>query len=88
MKQKDYLTLGIIIFIATMISIVLAGKIFGGAVSKHNLTSPEVQTISSRFPDMKNDPSYKDVFNNSALNPTQLIQIGTNQNPSSFNSGE
>jgi hypothetical protein len=88
MKQKDYLTLGIIIFIATIISVILAGKIFGGTVTKHNLTAPQVQTISSSFPDTKNDSSYNGVFNNSSLNPTQLIQIGTNQNPSSFNSSQ
>jgi hypothetical protein len=85
MKQKDYLTLGIIIFVAAVFSIILAGKIFGGAVSKHNLSAPDVQPISSNFPDIKNDPTYNSVFNNNALNPTQLIQIGTNQNPSTFN---
>jgi hypothetical protein len=88
MKQKDYLTLAVIIIIAAVFSIILAGKIFGGSLSKHNLTAPQVQTISSSFPDIKNDPSYNKVFNNNALNPTQLIQIGTNQNPSSFNGSQ
>jgi hypothetical protein len=86
MKNKDYLTLGAIVVIAAVISIILAGKIFGGSAKKHNLTAPEVQPISSNFPDMKNDSSYNSVFNSNALNPTQLIQIGTNQNSSSFNS--
>jgi hypothetical protein len=88
MKQKDYLTLGIIVFMAAIFSIILAGKIFGGAASKHNLKAPEVQTISSSFPDIKNDSSYNSVFNNNALNPTQLIQIGTSQNTSTFNSNQ
>jgi|GEM_PF-570142 len=88
MKDKDYLTLGVIIFIAAMVSIILAGKIFGGSAKKHNLTAPEVQTISSSFPDLKNDPTYKAVFNSNALNPTQLIQIGTNQNTSTFSGSQ
>jgi hypothetical protein len=88
MKQKDYMMLGIIIFISALFSIILAGKIFGGISKKHNLTAPDVKTISSDFPDMKNDPSYNTVFNGGALNPTQLIQIGTSQNSSTFNSGQ
>jgi hypothetical protein len=88
MKQKDYITLGIIVFIAAIFSVVLAGRIFGGISKKHNLTAPEVQNISSTFPDIKNDSSYKSVFNNNALNPTQLIQIGTDQNSSTFNSSQ
>jgi hypothetical protein len=88
MKRKDYLTLGIIIFIATIFSFILAGKIFGGSAKKHNLKAPQVDTISSSFPDIKNDSTYNSVFNSNALNPTQLIQIGTNQNDSSFNSSQ
>jgi hypothetical protein len=87
-KQKDYLTLGIIVFVAGIFSIILSGKLFGGTASKQNLKSPVVQTISSSFPDMKNDSTYSSVFNSSALDPTQLIQIGTNQNPTSFNSSQ
>jgi hypothetical protein len=86
MKQKDYITLGIIIFISAIFSFILAGKLFGGAAKKHDLKAPVVQAISGNFPDIKNDPAYNTVFNNNALNPTQLIQIGTNQNPSTFNS--
>jgi len=75
--------LGIIIFISAIFSFILAGKIFSGS-KKHNLKAPEVQTITSTFPDIKNDSSYSSVFNSNALNPTQLIQIGTSQNPSTF----
>jgi hypothetical protein len=88
MKQKDYMTLGIIIFISAIFSFILAGKIFGGAANKHNLKAPVVQTISSSFPDMKNDSSYNTVFNSNALNPTQLIQIGTNQNSGTFTTSQ
>jgi hypothetical protein len=88
MKQKDYLTLGIIIFISAIFSFILAGKIFSGAANKHDLKAPVVQTINGNFPDLKNDSSYNTVFNSNALNPTQLIQIGTNQNPGTFSSGQ
>jgi hypothetical protein len=86
MKSKDIFSLIIIAFVATILSFLVSGKVFGA--SKHTLKSPEVQAIDNSFPDLKNDPSYKSVFNSNALNPTQLIQIGTDTNPSSFNTGQ
>jgi hypothetical protein len=88
MKQKDYMTLVVIVIVATIFSIVLAGKIFGGSAQKHDLKAPEVQAISGSFPDVKNDTTYNSVFNANSLNPTQLIQIGTNQNNSTFNASQ
>ena len=82
MKSKDIFSLVIIACIAAVFSMFISGKIFGG--SKHDLTAAQVQPIESSFPDIKNDASYKSVFNNNALNPTQLIQIGNDQNQQTF----
>jgi hypothetical protein len=84
MKQKDILALVVIGIVATVFSSLIASKVFSTS-NKHKLKAPEVQTIDSSFPDIKNDTAYKGIFNNNALNPSQLIQIGTNQNLSSFN---
>jgi hypothetical protein len=84
MKQKDILALVVIGIVATVFSSIIASKIFSSS-SQHKLKAPTVQAIDSSFPDIKNDTAYKGVFNNNALDPSQLIQIGTNQNLSSFN---
>jgi hypothetical protein len=77
--------IAVIIIVATVFSSIVASKIFN-STSKHNLKAPEVQTIDSNFPDVKNESSYSSFFNEKALDPTQLIQIGTNQNLSTFGS--
>lgn len=87
MKQKDYLTLVVIAIVAIVFSSILSSKIFNSAKA-HKLTAPTVQPISSDFPEIKNDPSYNSIFNSQALDPTQLIQIGTSQNTTPFNSSQ
>jgi outer membrane murein-binding lipoprotein Lpp len=83
MKKNDMLIIAVIVIVATVFSSIVAGKIFN-STKKHNLTAPDVQTIDSNFPDIKNDTAYSSFLNSQALDPTQLIQIGTNQNSSSF----
>jgi hypothetical protein len=83
MKQNDILAVVMIVVIATLFSSIVASKVFNSS-GKHNLTAPEVQTIDGTFPDIKNDTAYNGVFNSKALDPTQLIQIGTSSNTSTF----
>ncbi len=85
MKQKDIAVLGAIAFIAILISGVLSGAIFNGS-KNHNLKAPTVDPISAQFPQVSSEQSYKPIFNNQALDPTQLIKIGTSQNSEPFNS--
>jgi hypothetical protein len=83
MKQKDLLLIGMVAFIAAILSFVLSDALFGSP-KKNPIKVPVVQPISSNFPDVKNDQSYKSFFNSQALDPTQLIQIGNNNNTTPF----
>jgi hypothetical protein len=85
MKSKDTVILGLIAIVAAIFSLLIAGKIFKSN-SHHGLTAPQIVKIDSILPDTKNDPAYNTFFNQNALNPTQLIQIGNNQNQSTFSS--
>jgi hypothetical protein len=87
MKQKDLMTIAIIVIIATVFSTILANKLFNSS-KHHNLKAAKVEPISSSFPDVKNDPTYKTFFNNEAIDPTQLIKIGTSKNDSPFTSDQ
>ncbi len=83
MKQKDIAVLITIVFVAAVISIIVSGKTFNSP--SHKLKVPEVQAINSSFPDIKNDSQYNSFFNDQAIDPTQLIKIGTSQNNTPFN---
>ncbi len=84
MRQKDYLLIGGIIVIAAIISSLVAGAIFNS--SKHHQEKvPVVQPINGNFPQAQSDPTYQAFFNAKALDPTQLIKIGTSQNTAPFN---
>ena len=87
MKQKDIVVLVIIAFFAMIFSALLSGKIFNSS-KNHSLKVPVVQTISSDFPRVSSEERYKDIFNSNALDPTQLIRIGTGQNTTPFNGGQ
>jgi len=82
-KQKELaLVIGVAVF-AALFSFILSDALFGSP-KKHPIKVPVVDKISPSFPDVKNDPSYKTIFNDQALNPTQLIQIGNNNNTTPF----
>jgi hypothetical protein len=83
MKQKDIVVLATIVVVAAVFSAIVSGKVFNSP--SHKLKAPEVKPISANFPDIKNDSNYKSFFNERALDPTQLIQIGTSQNATPFN---
>jgi hypothetical protein len=83
MKQKDIAILVGIAFFAIIVSSILANAIFSSSKS-HNLKVPVVQPISSDFPQVNSDANLKAIFNDQALDPTQLIKIGTSQNQTPF----
>ena len=80
MKQQD---------IAIIIGIVMASCILSFVISSKVISTPSdrqqqvqvIPEISSRF----NTPS-STYFNSSAIDPTQLLQIGNNSNAAPFNS--
>lgn len=86
MKQKDLIIIGLVAFITAILSIVLSGVLFGSP-KKNPIKVPVVDKISSNFPSPQNDDNYKVFFNDKALNPTQLIQIGGNSNNTPFQNG-
>ena len=83
MKQKDILLIGAVAFVAAIFSFVLSGVIFGSP-HKNPIKVPVVNKISSDFPAVQNDTNYNSFFNDKALDPTQLIKIQGNNNPTPF----
>lgn len=78
MKQKDIALIIIVIFVSVLISYFISGKII--VPPKNRQQEVEVtQAISDQF----NLPDKK-YFNNSSINPTQIIIIGDNSNPDPF----
>lgn len=77
MKQKDIALIIIVIFFSAVISLLVTNMLFS-TKGKKSLSAEIVEPISAEF----KEPD-KTVFNGDAINPTQLIQIGNenNQNP-------
>lgn len=83
MKRKDILVIAAVGFIAAIFSFVLSGAIFGSPKS-NPIKVPVVHKIDSSFPVVQNDSQYTSFFNDKALNPTELIQIGGTGNNQPF----
>jgi len=83
MKRQELLLIGLTAFVAAIFAIILSGVILGSP-KKNPIKVPVVNAINSSFPDVKNQSNYNTVFNGQALDPTQLIQIGNNNNQALF----
>lgn len=79
MKKNDLAILIVVAFIAGIFSFVISQYIFGGTDKK--LTAEVVDPISADASAFKVDTN---VFNQNAINPTKLIQIGDGSNTSPF----
>jgi len=77
MKQKDIITIAVVVFVSAIASLFITGKVIV-ASSKHQ-TAPVVDVINSSF----NEPDNK-YFNKNSIDPTQLIHIGTSTNSNPF----
>lgn len=78
MKQKDIVVILVAGFVAAVISIFVSQALFVPKKTK-NLTAEKVNPISAQF----NEPD-KEVFNDTSIDPTQLIKIGDNNNTNPF----
>jgi flagellar basal body-associated protein FliL len=78
MKQKDILLIVVIVIVSAVLSFVGATFLLGSP-QKHLQRAEVVTPISSDF----QEPSQK-YFNSNSIDPTQLIQIGDNNNPTPF----
>jgi hypothetical protein len=78
MKQKDVALLLVIVFVSAVISFFVSDKLFAPPKSRQQAVEV-VPTISDNFPTP--DATY---FNAQSIDPTQLIQIGNNNNQNPF----
>lgn len=78
MKQKDIALLIVIVFVSGVLSFVVSDMVFGKPADRQQ-TAEVVDVITSDF----SLPSDK-YFNNNSVDPTQLIEIGDNNNPNPF----
>jgi hypothetical protein len=79
MKQKDLPIIIVVVFISAVLSFFLSRSLFASGSSRQQQVDV-AQSISAAFPTP--DSSY---FNSNAVDPTQLIQVGTNNNTNPFN---
>ncbi len=82
MKQQDMAMVFIFGIIAAVLAFIVSGKVF-----KTNAAStkvPQVVVIDPNIPDIRNDSNYSVIFNNNALDPTQPVKIGNNNNEAPF----
>ena len=78
MKQKDIALITVVIILSGFLSLLLMNYVFGGARSKPTKVII-VEKIPTDFPSVE-----KRYFNENSINYTQLIQIGSNENPKPF----
>jgi hypothetical protein len=72
MKQKDIALILVVVFISAVASFVVSNMIFASPSNRQQ----QVEVVDS--PDVR-------YFNNNSIDPTQLIQIGNNNNTNPFN---
>ena len=78
MKQKDIELIIVVAFFAAIFSLILSQTLFVGKKDRE-LSAEIVDPISAQF----NTPD-KAVFNDKAINPTELIQIGDSNKTTPF----
>jgi hypothetical protein len=78
-KQKDIAMIIVIAFISGVISLVVSQFLFTPKSNRQQKVEV-VPAITASFPSPDNH-----YFNNSSVDPTQLIQIGNNNNANPFN---
>lgn len=79
MKQKDIALIIIIAAFSGIISFVVSGKVFVTPTNRQQKVEV-VDVLKSDF----TQPSKK-YFNSTSIDPTQLVQIGDNNNQNPFN---
>lgn len=78
MKQKDVALILVISFMSAVLSLVISNLVFSSS-SKKQLRSDVVTAIKPDF----NKPDSK-YFNETSINPTQIIRIGNDENQKPF----
>lgn len=79
MKQKDVALIIVIAFVSAIVSLVVSRLLFASPQNRQQQVQV-VPAITATFPSP--DSRY---FNSKSIDPTQLIQIGNNNNTNPFN---
>ena len=79
MKQKDMILIIVVVFISAVFSLILSKVLFTSPKNRQEKV-PNVQPITADF--QQPDKKY---FNSDAIDPTQIIKIGDNNNNQPFN---
>ena len=82
MKQKDVALIIVIAFISAIASLLISGKIFVTPANRQQKVEV-VDVIDSNF--QTPSPKY---FNPKSIDPTQLVQIGDNNNQNPLNGSQ
>ena len=82
MKSKDWALIVVFGIIAAVVSFFVASSVFKPPAGSTKV--PEVSALDSNFPDVRNDSNYNVIFNPNALDPTQPVQIGNQNNKEPF----
>jgi len=80
MKRKDIAPILLVVGISAMFSFIISGALFGSPKTRQQ-TAEQASAISDRF--VTPDQTY---FNENAVNPTQTIRIGGEDNSTPFGS--
>lgn len=86
MQRKDLNTVVVIVIVAGSISLVFSNLVLKPRVKREKVET--VQAVSAEMPNVKNDKAYSSFYNSNALNPTQTIRIGDQQNQDPFRGGQ
>jgi hypothetical protein len=81
-KQKDIALIIVIVVISGVLSLFISRLLFATPADRAQQVEV-VEQINSSFPTP--DPTY---FNSQSVDPTQLIQIGNNNNSNPFNGAQ
>lgn len=79
MKQKDIVLILVIVFLSGIISLVVSKTVFTSPKNRQQ----KVEVVEAISPDFAAPDAH--YFNDQAVDPTQLIQIGNSTNPNPFN---
>ena len=82
MKQKDIITIIVIVFMSAVVSFFASNALISSPKNRQSKVEV-VEPIGSEF----NRPDEK-YFNSKAVNPTQKIQIGGDPNTKPFSNGQ
>jgi len=82
MKSKDIANVIAFGLLAAIASFIVANAVFKPPAG--STLVPQVEPIDPSFPDVNNDSKYNVIFNKNALDPTQPVQIGSQNNTAPF----